>query len=190
MKHITLAAALVLALGAASTASAASSAGGTITFTGVVNDVTCTVTGGAGTDGGTGNFAVALDPVPATALATVGAVAAPKLFDVIIGGPGQGTCQDGHVATMSFLTSSPRIDAVSGALTNVLVGETNAQIQLADDAGVAINLATPGQSWDADIGDAGPNTATLRFRAQYLAANAAATPGLISTNVVYSVVYN
>ena len=191
MKHITLAAALVLALGAAGTASAASSAGGTITFTGVINDLTCTVKGGAGTDGGTGNFAVALDPIYASDLAAAGDIAAPKVFDVIIGGPGQGTCEDGKIASMSFLTSSPQIDAVTGALKNVLVGEaTNAQIQLADDAGTAINLATPGQQWDATIGSAGPNTATLRFQAQYLAVNGPATPGLVSTNVVYAVAYN
>jgi hypothetical protein len=108
MKHIKLASALVVAMGIVATgvASAAASTGGTITFTGAVTDETCTIKGGSGTDGGTGNFTVALDAVPASALAAAGDTAGNKPFQVIIGGSNQPTCQDGKVATMSFETSS------------------------------------------------------------------------------------
>ncbi|MNM99775.1 S-fimbrial protein subunit SfaA precursor [compost metagenome] len=191
MKYFTIASATAAALALASSAHAASTTGGTITFTGVVNDATCTVSGGSGTDGGTGNFSVALDPVNANLLGAAGNTANPKVFDVIIGGPGQGTCEDGKIASMSFLPSSTQVDPVTGALRNVLTGEaTNVQIELADDAAQAINLAVPGQSWDATIGSVAPNTGKVQFQAHYLAVNGASTPGLVNTNVVYSVVYN
>jgi major type 1 subunit fimbrin (pilin) len=190
MKHVHLASALALVMGlaAATSASAAASAGGTITFTGVVTDATCTVKGGSGTNGGTGNFSVALDSVEAAALAAAGQTANPKLFDVIIGGPGQGTCQNGKVATMSFLTSSTQIDPTTGALANALAGEaTNVQIQLLGSANAVINLADPANARQATIVG---NTATIPYTARYLAVNGAATPGLVSTSVVYSVSYN
>jgi len=189
MKQFVIAAAIALSLGAAASASAQTSAGGTITFTGAINDATCTVSGGAGTNGGTGNFAVSLDPVNADQLAAAGDIAAPKRFDVIIGGPGQGTCQDGKVATMSFLTSSTQIDPVTGALANALAGEaTNVEIQLADGVLAApINLADANNGTVATIAN---NTATIPYFAQYLAVNGASTPGLVSTSVVYAVRYN
>lgn len=184
---IALAAALVLGLGAVGSAGAASSNGGTITFTGSVDDTTCTVTGGSGTDGGQGNFSVALAPALPSDLPD-GATAKPKPFSVQIGGPGQGSCTDGKVARMSFLTASPRIDASTGALTNALSGEAeNVQIQLSDSKG-NINLADP--AYFQDSPPIANNTAVIPFSAHYLAHGGDATPGLISTSVVYAVTYN
>ena len=154
---------------------------------GTLTDQTCTVKGGPGTDGGTGNFIVALDAIPSSELAAAGDQKAWKGFDVIIGGPGQGSCENGKIATMSFLTSSPRIDATTGALTNALSGEaTNAEVQVTKGDKTAINLADSAESVQGTIAN---NTATLNFGAQYLATGAA-TPGLISTSVVYAVNYN
>jgi major type 1 subunit fimbrin (pilin) len=191
MKHIKLASALIVAMGiaAAGVASAAASTGGTITFTGAVTDETCTVTGGAGTNGGTGNFTVALDPVPASALAAATDTAGNKTFEVIIGGPGQSTCVDGKVATMSFVPSSPQIDPATGALVNALSGQaTNTEVQVLDGTGTAIALNDPanGVTFPAIAN----NTATVDFQAQYLAVNGGATAGLVSTDVLYQVVYN
>jgi major type 1 subunit fimbrin (pilin) len=192
MKHIKLASALVVAMGIAAVgvASAAASTGGTITFTGAVTDQTCTVTGGAGTNGGTGNFTVALDPVPASALAAAGETTGNKPFQIIIGGPGQTTCQEGKVATLSFQTSSPQIDPATGALKNALSGQaTNVEVQVMDNnnAAIALNDPSNGVTFPA-IGD--DNTATQDFSAQYLAVNGGATSGLVSTDVLYQVVYN
>jgi major type 1 subunit fimbrin (pilin) len=191
MKHIKLASALVVAMGiaAAGVASAAASTGGTITFTGAVTDQTCTVTGGAGTNGGTGNFTVALDPVPASDLAAAADTAAQKQFQIVIGGPGQTTCQDGKVATLSFVPSSPQIDPATGALVNALTGQaTNVEVQVLDNnqAAIALNDPANGVTFPAIAN----NTATQDFYAQYLAVNAGATPGLVSTDVLYQVVYN
>ncbi|WP_267225490.1 fimbrial protein [Dyella silvae] len=191
MKHIKLASAIAFVMGAAVSASsfaAPAGSGGTITFTGQINDTTCTVTGGTGTNEGTGNFIVALDPADANQLATVGATANQKQFDVIFSGP---NCASGKTAYMSYMLSSPQIDAGTGALKNALSGEaTNVQIQLADSSKTAINLANPGQSWSTLIGATTANTGKLSFFAQYLAVNGPATPGKVSTSVVYSVVYN
>jgi major type 1 subunit fimbrin (pilin) len=191
MKQIKIASAIALTLGLAiaGSASAQSSAGGTITFTGSVADATCTVTGGAGTNGGTGNFTVALPQVAPSDLATVGETAAPTAFNVQIGGAGQASCVDGSIGTMSFLTSSPQIDAASGNLKNALAGETNAEIQLLDGTTSApINLATGTYSVASPA--VANNTAEIPFTAQYVAADAAATPGTLSTSVVYQVVFN
>lgn len=190
MKQIQIAAAIALAmgLGFASHANAAPAiAGGTITFTGLVTDDTCPVTGGAGTDGGRYDFIVALQAVNTSALATAGSFAGKKPFDVIIGGPGTG-CDTSKVASMKFLPSSPRVDALTGTLTNALAGEaTNTNIQLLDASDAVINLAdAANESTAAFVGD----TATISYRAQYLAVNGPATAGLVSTSVVYAVTYN
>lgn len=190
MKHIKIASAFALAFGvlAAGAASAAASNGGTIRFTGAVTDETCTVTGGAGTDGGLGNFTVALDPVPVSALPAAQAVAGKKPFQVIIGGQGQGSCVDGKIATMTFLPSSPRIDPLTGTLSNSLTGEaTNTNVQLLDSAGSAIALNIPNAGYQSQ--PIANNTTTLDFSAQYYATGAA-TPGLVDTSVVYAVTYN
>jgi major type 1 subunit fimbrin (pilin) len=188
MKQIIIAAALALALGASATASAQAANGGSITFTGAVNDNSCTVRGGAGTDGGTGNFGVILDTVNPGQLATDGATAASKAFQVVIGGAGQATCADDKIASMSFAPTSALIDPVTGALQNSLSGEaTNVQIQLGNGTTNApIDLADPNNVSTATIAG---NTATIPYFARYLATGAA-TVGLVSTNVTYAVTYN
>lgn len=191
MKSIKFASAIALAAGVLvmGTAQAQSANGGTIRITGSVTDATCTITGGAGTDGGTGNVGVALDPVAATALANNGDTANHKAFQLIIGGPGQGSCVNGKVAELSFNVASPRIDAATGTLTNALVGQaTHTNIQMTDGtAAGALNLASPATAVKSPaIAD---NTSTINLGAQYYATGAA-TPGLVDTSVQYGVKYN
>lgn len=189
MNHFTIAAALTVALGlTAATANAAGASGGTITFTGAVTDQTCTISGGAGTNGGTDNFTVALNPVPASDLDTAAATAGKRPFQIIIGGPGQGTCVNGKVARLTFLTSSPQVDATNGTLINALTGEaTNTNIQLLDSADAVIDLRNPANGIDSPV--IANNTATIDMASQYYATDAA-TAGLVSTSVVYAVTYN
>ncbi|HTV87250.1 MAG TPA: fimbrial protein [Dyella sp.] len=189
MKNYKLAAVAALIGGFLVAGSAfAADDGGTITFTGAVSSATCSLTGGAGTDGGSGNFTVALNSVAVTDLATAGATANAKDFSINIGAPGQASCTNGTVATMTFVTSSPQIDAATGALKNVLAGEaTNTQVQLTDSSGAVINLANPAYSVSSPA--IVNNTAQISLRAQYYATGAA-TPGLVSTSVQYGITYN
>ena len=190
MKNMKFASAIAMAAGVLvmGNAQAQAANGGTIRITGAVTDATCTITGGAGTDGGTGNVGVALDPVAATSLAGNGDTANRKPFSLIIGGPGQGSCVDGKVARLSFNVASPRIDAATGTLTNALVGQaTNTNVQMTDGTGTAINLASPANGVSSPA--IANNTATINLGAQYYATGAA-TPGLVDTSVQYGVTYN
>jgi len=191
MKSIKVLSAIALAASAfaVSNANAQAANGGTIRITGAVTDATCTITGGSGTDGGTNNVTVALDPVAATSLTTAGNTANHKPFNLIIGGPGQGSCVNGKVARLSFNVASPRVDAATGTLTNALTGQaTNTNIQMTNGtaAGV-INLASPANGVDSPA--IANNTATINLGAQYYATGAA-TPGLVDTSVQYGVTYN
>ena len=190
MKFSKITAALVaaLTLGAIGTASAQSVNGGTITFTGSVADVTCTVQGGAGTNGGSGNFTVSLNQAQPSDLPSAGATFGQQAFDLIIGGPNQTSCQDGSVASVQFIPSSPQVDAATGALRNALSGQaTNVEIQVLDSNNAPINLAAGNLYASPAIAN---NTATMQFGAQYLAVGGGATPGLVSTEVLYGVTYN
>lgn len=190
MKSIKFVSAVAMAAGVLvmGNAQAQTANGGTIRITGAVTDATCTITGGSGTDGGTGNVGVALDPVAATSLTKAGDIANRKAFSLIIGGPGQGSCVNGKVAALSFNVASPRIDAATGTLTNALVGQaTNTNIQMTDATGTALNLASPATVVNSPaIAD---NTSTINMGAQYYATGAA-TPGLVDTSVQYGVTYN
>jgi major type 1 subunit fimbrin (pilin) len=194
MKNTKLASALAIAMGLAAvgTASAQSSNGGTITFLGTLTDSTCTVKGGAGTDEGTGNFTVTLDDTPASALSAANSTAAPKTFNVEIGGEGETTCGatssgGSVVATMTF-GITPATDT-NGNLNNILVNEaTNVQIQLLNNDSSVINLsqANAGLQSATIIN----NSAQMQYTAQYFSAEGGATPGKISTNTVYLIAYN
>ncbi|GGA34514.1 fimbrial protein [Dyella nitratireducens] len=184
---IALAAALVLGLGAVGSAGAASN-GGTIYFQGAVNDPTCTVSGGAGTDYGLGNFTVDLKTVSPSQFTAAGDVQNKTPFEVVIGGPGQGSCTDGKVATFSLVTVGTPVDPISGALENTLNGEaTGVAVQLLDGSNKTINLNS---SYSVNSPAIANNTATIPFSAQFLSTNATVTPGLVNAHVLYGVTYN
>ena len=189
MKSIKFVSAVAMAAGilVMGSAQAQSANGGTIRVTGSVTDATCTITGGAGTDGGTGNVGVALDPVAATALAQAGDTANRKPFNLIIGGPGQGSCVNGKIADLRFNVASPRIDAATGTLTNALADQaTHTNVELTNATGTALDLASPATVISSPA--IANNTATIGLGAQYYATGAA-TPGLVDTSVQYGVTY-
>ncbi|RDS82799.1 type 1 fimbrial protein [Dyella monticola] len=190
MKHITYLPAVALAASmVAGSVSATTIGGGAITFIGTITDNTCSVEGGAGTGGGLDDFAVTLDPVKAFNLDQAGKVAATKEFKVVVGAPGQGTCQNGKVASMYFLNESPDVVAETGNLANKLPEdeETNVQVQLLDDKRQVINL-TSARAGLQNVTIAN-NTAEMTYYAQYYATGPA-TSGLLETAVLYAVDYN
>jgi major type 1 subunit fimbrin (pilin) len=191
MKNIKLGSAFAIAMGLTVASIASATDGGVITFHGVVSDTTCTVQGGSGTDGGVNNFSVALNGVDANVLNAAAKTANAKAFQVLIGGPDQPSCGagDGKIASMSFLASSPQVDAATGNLNNVLTSEaSHVQIQLLkEDGTTAIDLRDPNKGLQS--ANFVNNQATLQYHAQYYATGAA-TPGLVESNVVYAVSYN
>ncbi|RDS82774.1 type 1 fimbrial protein [Dyella monticola] len=191
MKSIKLVCAIAAITGFVAAGSAfAQTSGGQITFTGVVSDSSCVISGGPGTGGGGGNFSVALDPVSNTVLAAPGAVANPKTFVFRISdGSGTGECADGTIATVSFNpVGNDPIDPTTGNLTNTLAGESNVQVQLLNDAGTAINLFNPNNSVVSNPVTGG--IASIQMQAQYYAKTATTTPGQFNSTLRYTVVYN
>lgn len=188
MSKILISAALSAAI--ASTSLSAAAADGKITFTGKIEDVTCTIKGGTGTDGATSNFTVDLPHVSKAALDTAGDVAGDTPFSVIIGGSGQSGCTNGKIAKMWFESSTPTIDAAHGGrLKNTAAsGAQNVLVGVLNKSMVNIDMSnnTGGDGSAETIAD---NTATLKYTAQYYAIGAA-TAGDVNTYVNYSVVYN
>jgi len=185
MSKTCISAALFAATGLTSLTAAA--ADGTITFTGNVSDVTCIVTGGDNTNGGTSNFTVALPSVQANALDTAGDTAGDTPFTVVLSGP---NCKDGKAAKVWFESSTPTIDAAHGGrLKNTAAGgATNVLIGVLNKAGAPIDMSN-NAGGDGSKETISGNTATLHYMAQYYAIGAA-TPGDVNTFVNYSVVYN
>jgi major type 1 subunit fimbrin (pilin) len=184
MKRIKLASAMALAMGIAFAGSAGATNAGNITFTGSVNDPTCTVTGGFGTDKAATNFTVNLGAVDPGAL-PAGNVAGKADFEVDIGGS---NCTSGRVASMSFDKSSTLIDSTTGALKNDKPGgAANVLVQLLDENGAAIQLANDDYKQDVRIQN---NAATMKFSAQFLADGGDASAGVFETSVGYVVDYN
>ncbi|MGM3278063.1 fimbrial protein [Ralstonia sp. 24A2] len=189
MKSIKFVSAVAMAAGILVMGSAQASDGGTLTITGRVDDQTCTIRGGAGTDEGTGNIAVALEPVAAASLTKLGDQANHKPFNLVIGGPGQGSCEDGKVARLTFRTGDS-VDPVTGTLRNTIGvgGASNTNVQLTKGTATdTIDLNNPAEYIDSPV--IAGNTANLRMGAQYYATGAA-TSGPVNTRVQYEVNYN
>ncbi|HKT27453.1 hypothetical protein [Dyella sp.] len=192
MKHnkIALAAALVLGLGAAGSASADQ---GLITFVGSVSDGTCVVSGGTGTNGGVGNFTVPIDPVLSTDFTRANQPLGLTQFNINISKDGNGApcsgLQNGN-AEFGFVTSSPNVN-VAGRLKNVTTaaqgGATNVELQLLDDTGTAINLSQP-KTWTVTGLDT--QAATLTYGVEYYSTNANVGAGGVRSDVIYNVTYN
>ncbi|MGF6094069.1 fimbrial protein [Pseudomonas sp. 18175] len=164
-------------------------ADGIITITGEIQGSTCTISGGtSATPGTSADFPVVLDRVQTSALKAENAVAAYKLFFIHIGG-GATNCPPQPVAVL-FERSSPAISAATGNLINQASASPagNVEVQIVDvTANRVLNLSLGAPSTSVTIDAAG--TATLPFAAQYIAVGGPATPGLVSTNVQYSVTF-
>ncbi len=193
MKSIKFVSAVAMAAGilAAGGAQAQAIGGGAIDFGGSVIDATCPIRGGAGTDGGDSSFNVALEPVSIGALRKAGDTANHKAFNITIGGPNDGVCENGKLARISFVASGSFIDPDSGTLRNVQAvdfgGAANTNIQVTDGDGKPINLADPQSGVNSP--EIANNTTTIRLGARYYATGAA-RGGLVKTRVMYNVNYN
>lgn len=165
-------------------------ADGKISFSGVVTSATCSVTGGNGTTGASGDVEVKLPSISVDRLKGDGDVAGSTPFSLIIGGSGETGCTDGVIASLHIETQlSPMIDPSTGRLKNT-DGQgyaKNIQIELLNNNGDVIDLYNSNNISEATISG---NSATLNFFAQYRAVGSSVVAGNVSTNMIYSVVYN
>lgn len=180
MKKNALIIALLAAAGFMSTSALA--ADGTITFTGEIKDVTCTINGGGA------DFAVALPPVQASALANAGDVAGARPFNITLGGS-DATCPNGTKAQILFDAGSLNIDPSTGNLKNMAAsGADFVEIEIVDAiARAPINLLAGTATTEVEVAGL---TAVMPFVAQYKAmAGGVVTAGPVESSIEYTVVF-
>jgi major type 1 subunit fimbrin (pilin) len=185
--------ALIIALLAASgfIGAPAFAVDGTITITGQIKGLTCSVSGGPGTTPGTnpGDFGVALLPVQVSALAAGGAVAGAKPFSIALG-TGDIPCPDGTKAAILFDTTSAAINPATGNLKNMATATPagNVEVQILDsgNANAAVDLRS-GTATSEVLAAGG--TALLPFQAEYKATGTGASAGRVDTSVRYTVIF-
>ncbi|RDI98435.1 type 1 fimbrial protein [Dyella solisilvae] len=199
MKKTLIQTAMVAVLGFVTLAPVVASAeDGTITFTGLITDTTCVVTGG-GAATGTKNIAVALPTVSSSSLSESGMTAGDTNFSLNLAGP---NCTAGKTAALWIESTQTPLDTETGALINQAAsGATNVEVRLVNPENMLpIKLATdgnvlPGKTLidenNQPAAKINPTrSATLNYVAQYLAVGGAATPGEVNTYLTYSMQYN
>lgn len=159
------------------TSFSALAADGTVNFTGEISSQTCTIDGNAT---GATTKSVTLPRVSASSLGAVGQTAGRTAFSLALTG-----CT-GSSALVRFEQGST-VDAATGNLINQTTTGSNVQIQLLNAAFAPINLQTNANSLSTAIT---ANAATINFYAQYVAANAVATAGQVTSSVQFSMDYN
>jgi len=193
MKGIKYASAIALAASAMAIATVHANeiGGGVITFEGQIDDSTCSVEGGAGTEGGIDDFTVVLGGVKSGLLPRAGITAGQKAFQVVVGGTGQTSCENGHRVSMYFVPTSQKVSGENGNLDNNIDAEgdlaTNVQIQLLDANKQPIDLRQSEAGLQSVVVQ--NNSAALTYYAQYFSTGAA-TSGRVDTNIEYAVDYN
>lgn len=178
---------LLCALGAAASSAAADD--GKITFSGSISSTTCTVEGGGATvtSSSGGNFTVGMPQVSASALAANGERAGDTPFYIRLSGA---NCTNGKVAKVYFEPAqSANINSTTGNLKNTTAtgAAKNVEVGLLNSAKSALNLFTGSPEVTATIAN---NSAQFDFWAQYVATGGASSSGTVSTDVVYSIIYN
>jgi major type 1 subunit fimbrin (pilin) len=172
MNKTLLSTALVAVMAAAAFAPTAQAAGGTINISGKVLTDTCIVSVNGGST-------VVLPTVMSSTLNTVGAVAGATSFAVGLTGCDTNTTS----ATMAF--SGSNINSTTGNLNNTAALGSNVQVQLLNGASV-INTSN---NTNAPVIAVASGVGSASLKAQYIAATAAATAGLVSTTVNFTLTY-
>lgn len=188
MKSTTLSLALA-AISSLALSPAASAADGSFHFYGEVVASTCDVTPGQNAEEVLGEIAINLPKVGVESLATDGATAGAKAFQVVIGGSGQAGCIGGATnrASIAFDSiSNVLVDNTTGRLKNSGTAN-NVQVELVNSVtGKPINLFIGSNVPEAEIV---ANKAVLDLGARYVANGGPATEGSVDTTVAFTVVY-
>lgn len=161
---------------------------GTITFEGTVSDATCTISGGDDANPNQGaDFKVTLPNVSVTALAKDGQVAGDTPFYINLSGE---KCPNGKVANVVFeRAQSSNVDSATGYLKNTAGTGAASKVFVR----ILNNDKTPLNLTEANTGHQSitieENKAKFSYWGQYAAVGGAASAGLVTTNVVYSITY-
>lgn len=159
---------------------AAQASDGMITFNGVLNASTCTVSTGT-----TGNFTVTLPTLAASTLSVTGATAGATPFAITVAG-----CTSGEATFTPYFEAGVTTDLLLGHL-NITAGlgqATNVQLQLLNSNTTPINVAAiPGAQGVLPAAIVG-GTGTGNYIVRYWATGAAGA-GVVTSQVTYSMVY-
>lgn len=167
------------------TSQMAAAADGTIQINGEINAETCVpdvVSGGTGS--------IDLPIVASTSLAAANATAGVTPFTInLTGCTGSAT-----LARASFESSSTSITPSGNLAIDGSSVATGVEIQIRDNSGAQINLATGDQT----VVDAGNNAsfaitggaATLDYQAAYFTPTGTVTPGALTSSVAFTIQYN
>jgi len=167
-------------LSVAGLSGAATAADGTLTFEGLVNAKTCTL------EPSSASQLVTLEPVNADLLQGAGTVAGSQTFTL------KATNCDADAMVAAVFASGGNVDPATGNLNNTIPsasGGTNAQVALFQSDGTTkIDLSDLSSSAGYQV-QANGGEATLAFVARYAASNATTTPGVLKTNLQYTMSY-
>ena len=167
-------------LSVAGLSGAATAADGTLTFEGLVNAKTCTL------EPSSASQLVTLQPVNADLLQGAGTVAGSQTFTL------KATNCEADAMVAAVFASGGNVDPATGNLNNTIPsanGGTNAQIALfRADGTTKIDLNDISSSGGYQAEAVG-GEATLGFVAKYAASSATTTPGVLKTNLQYTMSY-
>ncbi|NIJ70384.1 fimbrial protein [Xanthomonas sp. 60] len=187
MKNVGISTVLVAALGLAASQSAFAENDGQIKIEGSVVAVTCTIDGQAPGNGDIEKL-VDLRGISVALLDEAGKTGGDKAFTFRIGAAGETTCENDRTAFVRFDPASPAIDFATGGLRNTTTDNTaagNVQVELANIDGVAIDLGND----DSAGYPIANNQTSIPLIARLKATGGAATAGLVTSAVGFTVVY-
>ena len=154
---------------------------GTITFTGSIVNVTCSISGGTpGTDDP--NFTVNIGPVNAADFTAIGDYAGTTGFRIYVGKTGETTCTDGTKVWAQFVPG-PTVDPSTGGLITT-GGAQGVQLRLFNRDGQPIDAWSDDQNVVKET--VANNQATLAHAVAYQQTGNVAA-GAANSSVVYSV---
>jgi major type 1 subunit fimbrin (pilin) len=152
---------------------------GNISFNGALTADTCIVTNGTA-----GNITVTLPTLPAATLGTSGTTAGATPFQIVLTG-----CPT--LIPVRSLFSAGSAGITTDRLNNT-GSATKVQIQLLNSASTVMTLSqtTAATQGDLPVVTDATGAATLKYTAQYVANGGSSTAGSVTSNAVYTIVFN
>lgn len=157
---------------------------GTINFVGSVTDTTCNVI----VDGQGNDAVITLPTVPVDELTRAGETTGRTEFQMVLSDCSVG--DSGVDKVSAFFRNGSTVDTFTGRLINQTIdGAENVSIQLSDaQTSQAIFVGAESQEKENKYEDISEGSATLAYAVEYYA-EGMATPGAVTSNVVYNLQY-